>query len=125
MNANEKLEQLQCELGAIARESKNNNPIFVRLIGGNLCIACDIKNIISLTDRVINTEQLSSIKMPIFNDIGDLFDAEQAMLQELQEGWITYEEFNAFQDSEQLSSIKMPILITILPISQTGTFCNS
>jgi hypothetical protein len=29
-----------------------------------------------------------------FNDIGDLFNAEQAMLQELQEGWITYEEFN-------------------------------
>jgi hypothetical protein len=28
---------------------------FVRLTGGNLCIACDIKNIISLTDRVINT----------------------------------------------------------------------
>jgi hypothetical protein len=28
-------------------------------------------------------------------------------------------------NTEQLSSIKMPILITILPISQTGTFCNS
>jgi hypothetical protein len=33
-----------------------------------------------------------------FNDIGDLLDAEEAMFQELQEGWITYEEFDAFEN---------------------------
>lgn len=33
-----------------------------------------------------------------FQDIGDLFDAEERMLQDYNEGWVTYEEYTAFQD---------------------------
>ena len=93
----EKIEQLHCELGAIARESKIGNPIdaFTFETTTQALDPWQGNDIVELNDQgkwVVNAPTIA------FNDIGDLFNAEQAMFQELQEGWITHEEFNAFQD---------------------------
>ncbi|MBA5249293.1 MAG: hypothetical protein FE834_07185, partial [Gammaproteobacteria bacterium] len=43
-------------------------------------------------DLIVNTPDIA------FNDTGDLLDFEEAMLQELQDGWITQAEFDVAQD---------------------------
>jgi hypothetical protein len=55
------------------------------------------------------------IKSIAFNDIGDLLDAEEAMFQEMQEGWITYEEFEAFENSGKMTNyaVFLPSLLSI------------
>ena len=93
----EKLEQLEYELETIARESKNDNPIdaFTFDTSTQALDPWQGNDIVELNDQgkwVVNAPTIA------FNDIGDLFNAEQAMFQKLQEGWITHEEFNAFQD---------------------------
>jgi hypothetical protein len=93
----EQCEQLECELETIARESKNGNPIdqFTFDTTAQALSPWQGGNIVELNDAgewFVNTPDIA------FNDIGDLLDAEEAMFQELQEGWITYEEFDAFEN---------------------------
>ena len=93
----EQCEQLECELETIARESKNGNPIdqFTFDTTAQALSPWQDGNIVELNDAgewFVNTPDIA------FNDIGDLLDAEEAMFQEMQEGWITYEEFEAFEN---------------------------
>ncbi|VVM28595.1 hypothetical protein BSPWISOXPB_3639 [uncultured Gammaproteobacteria bacterium] len=92
----EQCEQLECELETIARESKNGNPIDQFTFDTTAQALSPWQgNIVELNDAgewFVNTPDIA------FNDIGDLLDAEEAMFQELQEGWITYEEFDAFEN---------------------------
>jgi hypothetical protein len=88
---------LECELETIARESKNGNPIdqFTFDTTAQALSPWQDGNIVELNDAgewFVNTPDIA------FNDIGDLLDAEEAMFQEMQEGWITYEEFDAFEN---------------------------
>ncbi|VVH59955.1 hypothetical protein BSPCLSOX_1237, partial [uncultured Gammaproteobacteria bacterium] len=96
-------EQLEYELEAIAREAENGNLIindftFDAFTFETTTHAFDPwqgNDIVELNDQgkwVVNAPTIA------FNDIGGLFNAEKAMFQEMQEGWITHEEFNAFQD---------------------------
>jgi hypothetical protein len=78
-------------------------------------------NIVELNDAgewFVNSPDIA------FNDIGDLLDAEEAMFQEMQEGWISYEEFEAFENyvkgnvwgvNKPLSSIIQLNNVTVLP----------
>uniref|UniRef100_UPI0034DE183A cadherin-like domain-containing protein n=1 Tax=Candidatus Thiodubiliella endoseptemdiera TaxID=2738886 RepID=UPI0034DE183A len=91
------LEQFQSQLKALAHEVAQGNPIdqFTFDTATQALSPWKNGNIVDLNDQgelFVNDPDVA------FSDIGDLFDAEEAMLQELQEGLITYEEFSAFQD---------------------------
>uniref|UniRef100_UPI0034DEE10A lipase family protein n=1 Tax=Candidatus Thiodubiliella endoseptemdiera TaxID=2738886 RepID=UPI0034DEE10A len=91
------LEQFQSQLEALAHEVAQGNPIdqFTFDTATQALSPWKNGNIVDLNDQgelFVNDPDVA------FSDIGDLFDAEEAMLQELQEGRITYEEFSAFQD---------------------------
>ncbi|WP_369178283.1 hypothetical protein [Candidatus Thiodubiliella endoseptemdiera] len=91
----EKIQQINNPI--IIKESQAGNPIdqFTFDTATQALSPWKNGNIVDLNDQgelFVNDPDVA------FSDIGDLFDAEEAMLQELQEGLITYEEFSAFQD---------------------------
>ncbi len=91
----EKIQQINNPI--IIKESQAGNPIdqFTFDTATQALSPWQNGNIVDLNEQgewFVNDPDIA------FSDIGDLFDAEDAMLQELQEGWITYKEFSAFQD---------------------------
>ena len=91
------LEQFKNRIATIEQEALANNPIdqFTFDTADQAYDNWQNSNIFSLNAQ---GELVVNEPSNLFTDIGDLFDAEDAILQEFEEGWIGQVELEAFQD---------------------------
>ena len=93
----EQFDQLEYEVETMARESEKGNQIdqFTFDTNDQALSNWQDTNILNLNDQgqwEVNTPDIA------FDDTGDILDFEDAMFQELQDGWITQAEFDAVQN---------------------------
>ncbi|MBA5249026.1 MAG: lipase family protein, partial [Gammaproteobacteria bacterium] len=93
----EQFDQLEYEQETMARESEKGNLLdkFIFDTPDQALSNWQDADIFDYNDQgnlIVNTPDIA------FNNTGDLLDFEEAMLQELQDGWITQAEFDVAQD---------------------------